>query len=268
MTRRQALRAACAFASGMILAAAVLNGGAPAQDAPKPAAAPAPLKVAFAVTLGQKPLAEFQKYLESNYAVQCTWVEAEKSKPGQTKGEFLPTPFKNLEALATCDVILSSLYRTAAPPEQLAEIKKRFTTKPVVGLRQAHHGFQNWLEADREVYGVTYKGHYFGPNITLAVVENRRDHPLVKGFAPTMPGGGIYQHLDPEKDVEVLIVGSPEGKERLPQTWLRVNAERKQRVFYTRYDTNDVATQDGVRDLVVRALCWAAGRDAEALKKK
>ncbi len=262
MTRHCGGGVVCAFVGGAIVAAAIGLQRTPAQET-----AP-PLKVAIAVTVGKESLTEFQKYLESNYAVRCSWVEAARAEPGKTKGEFLPTPFTGLGALASCDVIVSSLYRTWAPPEQLVEIKRHFTTKPVVGLRQAHHGFQNWLEADREIYGVTYKGHYYGPNITLAVVHGRRDHPLVKGFVPTMPAGGIYQHLDPEKDVEVLIVGSPEGKEPLPQTWLRVNAERTQRVFYTRYDADDMATNDGARDMVVRALCWAAGRDENTLKKK
>jgi len=225
-----------------------------------------PLKVALVVTVGKESLSKFQKYLESNFAVQCSWVEAPRAEPGKTKSEFQPTPFTGLEALVGCDVIVSSLYRTWAPPEQLAEIKRQFMSKPVVGLRQAHHGFQNWLEADREVYGVTYKGHYFGPNIKVAVVEERRDHPVVKGFVPTMPAGGIYQHLHPDKDVEVLIVGSPEGTDPLPQTWMWVNSARTQRVFYTRYDADDVAAKEGVRDMVVRALFWAAGRDENAME--
>lgn len=260
MARHRGGGAVCAFVGGAIFLTMIALRGFAAPGTSQP------LKVALVVTVGKEPLSKFQKYLESNYAVQCSWVEAPRAEPGKTKDEFQPTPFTGLEALAGCDVIVSSLYRTWAPPEQLAEIKRHFTTKPVVGLRQAHHGFQNWLEADREVYGVTYKGHYFGPNIKVAVVEDRRDHPIVKGFVPTMPAGGIYQHLDPEKDVEVLIVGSPEGKDPLPQTWMRVNSVRTQRVFYTRYDADDVATREGVRDMVVRALFWAAGRDENTMK--
>ena len=55
----------------------------------------------------------------------------------------------------------------------------------------------------------------------------------------------------------------------MPQTWQRiVKARGDQRVFYTRYDPNDVSKYPEVRDLVVEALFWAANRDEQQFRKK
>jgi type 1 glutamine amidotransferase len=45
--------------------------------------------------------------------------------------------------------------------------------------------------------------------------------------------------------------------------------ERKngQRVFYTRFDPADAVKNEGVRDLIVRAIFWAARRKEAAMKK-
>jgi len=174
------------------------------------------------------------------------WVRAEKSRNEQA------TPFSGLENLEEADVILSNLYRTWAPPEQLETLKKHFKSKPVVGMRKAHHGFQNWLEADQEVFGVDYRGHYRHnkrDEDSMWIVAEKKDHALVKGRKPLMPAGGLYRHTDIADDVEVLMVGGPAGDD-MPQTWLREADGR--RVFYTRYDPEDLA-DDGVRDLVIRA---------------
>jgi len=220
-----------------------------------------PLKVLIALGPGKKPLAEFQKHLEANYHVTCRWMEAEKAKNDQ------PTPFSGIEELDECDVILSNLYRTWAPPEQLKTLKKNFRSKPVVGLRKAHHGFQNWLEADREVFGVDYRGHYFGKDVRMWIVEEHEEHPFFQKLDDAfLPAGGLYQHLEPAADVEVYMLGGPEDKRPMLQTWSRVVEERGgQRVFYTRYDPKDLA-EPGVREMVIRALCWAAKRDFEKLR--
>lgn len=39
------------------------------------------------------------------------------------------------------------------------------------------------------------------------------------------------------------------------------------RIFYTRYDPDDVMKDEGVRNMVVRAIGWATQRDLETLKK-
>lgn len=225
-----------------------------------------PLRIAICVGQGKEPLLEFKKYLEANYRVQCELIEAEKAPAGDKKGEFRPTPFQNLAALADSDLILSNLYRTWAPPAELEQLQQAFRSKPVVGLRKAHHGFQNWLDADGEVFGVDYQGHYFGKNVQLKFAPGAGKDPIVGGLKLTMPAGGLYAHKDVAKDVEVLLIGGPEDMEPLPQSWRRLNKERDQRVFYTRYDPEDLQQRD-VRDMVVQAIFWAAGVSADSYRK-
>jgi len=214
----------------------------------------APLRVAIALGPGKKPLEKFARHREKNYHIQCEFVEAAKAKNEQ------PTPFQNLQALEDCDVIVSNLYRTWAPPDELTKLKKHFRNKPVVGLRKAHHGFQNWLQADQEVCGVDYRGHYFGKNVSLKFAEGAERSPLLAELEIFLPAGGLYQHLDVREDVEVYLVGGPQDKQPLPQTWLRVVKSRdNQRVFYTRYDPEDL-DDPGVRTMVSRAIFWAAGK--------
>jgi type 1 glutamine amidotransferase len=248
------MKVVVALVAAMLVTTLALAAG-PRQVAAADGASAGPLKVVIAVTTGRKAFEELAKHLEANYNATVGWIEAEKGKP-----------FGDLSALDDADVILSCIYRTEATPEQLAALKKAFLGKPVVGMRRAHHGFQNWLEADREVFGVTYKGHYFGNNVQMTIAPGKEHHPLVEGVETFLPAGGIYQHLDPAEGVEVLMVGAPEGEKLLPQTWLRINRQTGQRVFYTRYDPEDMKDVR-VRDMVVRALIWAAGRDARDLRK-
>jgi hypothetical protein len=227
----------------------------------------APLKVVIAAGEGAGQLRKFAKYLEENYPVKCYFVEGEKSKADKDKKQSV-TEFKGLEHLADADVIVSNLYRTWAPPDQLEQLKKAFLSKPVVGLRKASHGFQNWLEADKEVFGAKYKGHYgFEKNCFIEVVDKHKDHPFVRDLKVTIPGGGTYGYKEVADDVEPYQVGGEKGKPGDPQTWSRIVKERgNQRVFYTRYDPNDIQENSTVRDLVIRAIYWAAGREAPKLK--
>lgn len=222
-----------------------------------------PLKLVIACGEGQAQLLNFKKYLEDNFRVQCAVVEATKVKDKEKK----ETPFIGLEAFIDCDVILSNLYRTSAPSEQLEILKKAFRSKPVVGMRKAHHGFQNWLDADKEVFGVKYRGHYFGKGVAIQVLEKHQKHPFFEDFKPFLPGGGLYQHIDVAADVEVYMVGGPEGKPTMPQVWSREDKSRGGlRAFYTCYDPKDLSKDMGVRTMVTRALFWAANRDEKALR--
>ncbi len=231
---------------------------------PKPIAG---LKVAFCFSPGKKEFTDYAKYLEATFQVKCSLVEANKSQPKQGSEEKPESPFSGLEALEDCDVIVSNLYRTWAPPEQLAKLQQHFKSKPVVGLRKAHHGFQNWLEADQEVFGVTYRGHYGINKGMVEAVEAQKDNPLLVGWKPHLPGGGLYGLKDMQPDVTPLIVGWLEGQAKVPQMWQRVNKQTGQRVIYMRYDNKDLAQYPEIRDLLTRSIAWAAGRELEPLKK-
>jgi len=227
-----------------------------------------PLKVVIAAGQGKDQLLKYKAYLEQNFDVQVNVLEMESAKQDPKTKKHIETPCKGIEALADCDVIVSNLYRTWAPADQLDILKKYYRSKPVVGLRKAHHGFQNWLDADKEVFGVRYRGHYFGKNVTITLVDKHRDHPIFKGFKPFLPGGGLYQHTELAPDIEVYMTGGPEDQPAAPQVWSRVvKEEDNRRVFYTRYDPSDLVKDAGVRDMVTRAIYWAAGREAAPAKR-
>lgn len=248
----------------LIAAAGVLPRPASAQNADKK-----PLHLVICVTEGKGQLIKYKKYLEETYHVRCSVVGPEEKKDKKDKEKKKSeTPFVGLDALADADVILSNLYRTSPTPEHLAILKKAFLSKPVIGMRKAHHGFQNWLDVSKEVFGVNYRGHYFGKDVTIEIVEKQKGNALLAGVTPFLPGGGLYQHTEVAPDVEVLMVGGPAGKEKMPQMWQRIVKDRgSQRTLYTRYDPNDLDKNPPIRDMVTRAILWAAEREEKSLQK-
>src|SRR5205823_5927172 len=90
-------------------------------------------------------LAGFQKYLEANYPVECTRAFAKSDKDAG---------FPGLENLDTADVAIFFTRRLQIEGEALDRVKKFVKSgKPIVGIRTASHGFQKWLEMDKEVFG-------------------------------------------------------------------------------------------------------------------
>jgi type 1 glutamine amidotransferase len=218
------------------------------------------LKVLVACSKGQ--LAAYEQYLQTNYHVRCTWM-------GDDGAKGAPKVLTGVDGLGDCDVLLLNLYRTTPGPEDLKAIQQYFQAgRPVVGLRKASHSFQNWVEADRIVFGARYGGHFFKDRKaqTVFIEDRNKEHPLVKGFQPFMCGGGLYNYTQLAPEVEVLMSGGPPG-EFMPVTWTRIHKETRGRIFYTRYDPNDLKNDEGCRQLVARALFWAADRDQAAYKK-
>jgi hypothetical protein len=113
------------------------------------------------------------------------------------------------------------------------------------------------------VFGVKYGGHYFG---TMWLAERHKDNPLFAGVKTLLPAGGLYAHTNLAPDVDVHMLGGPKDKEPMPQCWSRYVKERGQRVFYTRYDPEDLQ-DEGVRAMVIRAIFWAGARDEAELRK-
>ena len=216
------------------------------------------IHLAIVATQGKNQLKRYKEYLEKTHNMKVTWIEANRSNKDS---EFIG----DLSQLEKCDVILSNIYRTWAPPEQLKQLKKAFLSKPVVGLRKAHHGFQNWQEADKEVFGVDYRGHYGNSkNSFLEVTKKHTNHPAFKKLKVTIPGGGCYGHTDLADDLEVYMIGGQKGKEPHPQTWSRIVKNRgNQRVFYTRYDPENLEDNETVRDMVTHMIYWAADRKSK-----
>src|SRR5262249_1995433 len=134
--------------------------------------------------------------------------------------------------LETCDVAVFFTRRLTVNGEQLERVKRYCESgKPIVAIRTASHGFQNWLDFDREILGGNYKGHYgAGPRTVISIVPKCRAHPVLSGVQSFESAGSLYRNTGVAPDVEVLLDGAIPGHSE-PVAWTRMH--RVGRVFYT-----------------------------------
>lgn len=196
----------------------------------------------------------FKQHLESRYHAKCTLLKAQgfHALPG-------------LEALDTCDVALFYTRRLVIDGEPLERIKKYCESgKPIVAVRTASHGFQNWLAFDKEILGGHYTGH-FGNEFTQSarVTPEGKNHPIMEGVVPFRSVYSLYRTAPVADDVTVLMTSSiPTEKQEQPAAWVRMN--RGGRVFYTSLGgLQDFHNATYLR-LLSHALFWAANRPVEA----
>jgi type 1 glutamine amidotransferase len=191
-------------------------------------------------------LAAFKKYLEANYPVDCTLVAAKDEKD---------TALAGIENLKACDVAVFFTRRLRIEGESLEAVKAYVKSgKPIIGIRTASHGFQNWLEMDKEVFGGDYKSHY-GKDVACEVkpAEKAKGHPVLKGVAAFKSNGSLYKNPAVASDITVLLTGTiPDGSE--PVAWVREKDGR--RVFYTSLGHPDDFKIANFTMLLVNALAW------------
>lgn len=194
-------------------------------------------------------LSSFEEYFEARYDAQVTLLKA-------TDWDVLP----GLEALEECDVALFFTRRLTIGGDALERIRRYAKTKPLVAVRTASHGFQNYLEFDREVLGGNYQGHFDdGPSVLTTVQPGVRAHPVLKGVEHIRSPYSLYKSGPVAPDATVLMTGrTPFSEGDQPVTWLRERGG--QRVFYT--SLGGVSDFEGAsfRRMVANALFWAAGR--------
>lgn len=193
-------------------------------------------------------LAVLKRYLEAEYRIRCVLVKA-------VSVDNLP----GLEALDDCDVALFFTRRLTIEGDQLERVKAyALSNRPLVGVRTASHGFQNWLDFDRLVLGGNYHGHYKHEVATIVTpAPGAEAHPILRDVGPITSLGGLYRVSPPAADAHILLNGSaPEGDE--PVAWVRLRDGR--RVVYTSLgEQRDFDDPDFLR-LLANALCWSADR--------
>lgn len=196
-----------------------------------------------------RTLAAYKAFVESRYPVQCTLLTARGT-------DDLP----GLEALDDCDVALFFTRRLTIDGDQLERVKRYVLAgRPLVGVRTASHGFQNWLEFDELVLGGNYRGHFRNDLSQRArVVPGTKGHPIVRGIDTIASRGSLYKTSPLAPDAIVLLEStSPEGTE--PAAWTR--DFRGGRAFYTSLGAQGDFENAGFLRLLTNALFWAAGRD-------
>jgi len=160
-----------------------------------------------------RSLAAFKEYLEERYNAHCTLIKAQGF-------DDLP----GLEALDDCEVALFFTRRLRITGKQLERVKKYCTSgRPIVAVRTACHGFQNWLEFDKLVLGGNYQGHFpEGPTTTIKIHPEAKDHPALDGVVPIRSRASLYKAAPLAPDCQLLMTGStPESDGSHPVAWTR-----------------------------------------------
>lgn len=170
-----------------------------------------------------------------------------------------------LEQLETCDLWIGSIDKRTEPSvEQLGHFKKFHARGGAfAGYRAASHVFQNYLEADKAVWGAKYGGHHLlekDPVLVIGLVEGAGEHAILKGLKPPRPASGSYVYTELADDVKLLLRSGLDG-DMMPHTWTRENAATKGRAFYTRYDAKELATNETCREIFLRGVAWALRRE-------
>jgi type 1 glutamine amidotransferase len=197
-------------------------------------------------------LTAFQAYLDARYPVQTTLLKAQGF-------ETLP----GVEALDDCDVALFFTRRLTIDGQALATVKRYCESgKPIVAVRTASHGFQNYLEFDHQVLGGHYQGHFGnGPEQVVTVLPEQAEHPLLRGVANTLRSKySLYKTAPLADDAQLLMTGeTTESGGSQPVSWIREHAGG--RVFYTALGGLADFENDDFRQLLVNALYWTAHRE-------
>ena len=233
------------------------------------ASAAAPLKVCIVSGSGEYESSEFLpqygEYLEDRYNVEATVLQS--NCVGKEPGDSVP----GLEALETCDVALIYTRRLEIDGEQLRRFKKYcLSGKPLVAVRTASHGFQNFLELDKEVLGGNYHGHFGGgargaltaPTKRAELAEGAADHPIMHGVKRIKSRYSLYKTGPVADDVQVLLWAEIPGEEKQAAAWVR--EYKGGRVFYTELGGWQDFENDTFRHMIAQALYWTARRDVEA----
>ncbi|MFT3705120.1 MAG: ThuA domain-containing protein [Agriterribacter sp.] len=225
-------------------------------------------------------LNEFKKKLEATYSnVEVTVLQA--NGPINEKDEY--SNLDGTDILKTADVLLIFARRTTIKGKAIEDIKAYVNSgKPLVALRTASHGFQEWPEFDKEILGGNYSFHYdgepekrligadgmryvtgepSGPVQQVSINEENKQHPVLAGIKNFSSKYSLYKTAPIAADAKLLLTGkTTEGTE--PLAWARTIKGKM--VYIALGGVQDWQNPIFVQ-LVTNALFWTA--DFKAKKK-
>lgn len=119
------------------------------------------------------------------------------------------------------------------------------------------------------MWGAKYGNHHLMHKDSELIVEygdKAKDHPILKGVTAPAPSSGSYYYRDLADDVQVLLYSGLKG-DMQPHTWTRMIKKTGNRVFYTRYDSKQIAESAICREIFLRGITWALGGDLSKFEK-
>ena len=167
---------------------------------------------------------------------------------------------ESLAALDDTDVLLLFSRRLNTSGAELDRLQRYCAAgRPVVGVRTASHGFQNWLAFDKDVLGGNYNMHYKpGPAVTVEIAAgDAAQHSILEGVNGFVTYGSLYRNEPIADDTTLLLTGaSVDGTE--PVAWTRIHEGG--RVFYTSLGHQQDFQEVNFLRLLSNGVLWAAGR--------
>jgi type 1 glutamine amidotransferase len=177
---------------------------------------------------------------------------------GEDKGNGIP----GIEKLVESDVLVLFTRRVVLPPEQMELVRNHLDAgKPVVGIRTASHGIQNWQpdvkSLDKEIFGGSYDGHYKNDEpAELIRAAGQEGHAVFKGVEPFVTDGKLYKNESLAEGVTVLLTAKNASGQTQPVAWTRNHAGGK--VFYTSLGVQSDFAKPEFRKFLVNAVEWTA----------
>src|SRR5256886_6747158 len=201
---------------------------------------------------------------ESEYHAKETMPEFAKSeldKLGLKTTVLQSDDVKNLpgtEAIASADLLVLFMRRTTLPEEQFNRFKAHFDAgKPVVAVRTGSHSFQNWLEVDKKVLGVTYDNHFSNQDgANVSANPKMLEHPILRGVSPlefhsTAP---LYKLNPLMESATPLLFGKSADNPQQPVAV--INTYNGGRAFYLALGNPDDFKLPQFRKLLVNGILW------------
>ncbi|MFW6107421.1 MAG: ThuA domain-containing protein [bacterium] len=238
---------------------------------------------------------QLAKILAVHHGFKCTVLFAIDPKTG----EIDPSAKDNipgLEALKTADLMIMHLRFRDLPDEQMKHIMDYTNSgKPIMGLRTSTHAFNippgktysKWsfrAKGDteggygRQVFGETWISHYghHGRESTRGIiVEDQKNHPIVKGCEDIWGPSDVYAIRKLHGDCTPLVLGQPlkgmepddppnKKKPPVPIAWTKTytgTEGKAARVFTTTMGHAHDLKSEGFRRLLVNAAYWCLGME-------
>jgi type 1 glutamine amidotransferase len=241
----------------------------------------------------EEALPQLGKILAKHHGFKCTVLFAIDPETGQIDPNNRSN-IPGLEALSSADLMILALRFRDLPDEQMRHLVEYVESgRPIIGLRTSTHAFN--IEGDskfdrysfrsdawdggfgRQILGETWIRHHgeHGKQSTRGViVEEMRDHPIVRGCEDVWGPSDVYQvRLPLPGDSQPLVMGqvltgmqpddppSTDGKNdpMMPVAWIKSyeGADGKVgRVFCTTMGASTDLESAGLRRLLANAAYW------------